>query len=93
MIVQYCKRLLHKLLVGGTMVDVGLYDMVNEKIFINYSLINWHNGQPPKDRFNRIKVIVKPNIIIQLLLMILAFLGQILAIVFLAVNIRYRKTR
>lgn len=75
------------------MVRIGVSDMVNQKVFINTSLIGWHNGAPPSDSILRRVDMLKANKIYQVFLIALALLGQLLGLFFLAVNIRYRKTR
>ncbi|XP_067936767.1 gamma-aminobutyric acid type B receptor subunit 2-like [Watersipora subatra] len=78
---------------GEQMVRIGVSDMVNQKVFINTSLIGWHNGAPPSDSILRRVDMLKANKIYQVFLIALALLGQLLGLFFLAVNIRYRKTR
>lgn len=69
--------------------------MVDKKKKIDDSLIYWGGGGHgvPRDRILRKDETQKPNLYIQISLIILAVLGQFLAAAFLAVNIKYRKTR
>lgn len=77
----------------GTLRTVGSYSMADKTRNINDSMIFWHGHGVPKDRIQRQDEIQKPNIYIQTALITLAVLGQFIAIAFLAVNIKYRKTR
>ena len=73
---------------------MGFYDMVNKKRRINDSAIYWGGEHGvPRDSIERRKEIQKPNIYIQISLIIFAVLGQLMAMAFLAVNIKYRNTR
>ena len=73
---------------------IGFYDMVNKKRRINDSAIYWGGEHGvPRDSIERRKEIQKPNIYIQISLIIFAVLGQLMAVAFLAVNIKYRNTR
>lgn len=76
-----------------TLRTVGRYDMVAKTSSINDSLVYWHGHGVPKDSIDRLDVRQKPNVYIQILLITLAVVGQLLALAFLAVNIKFRKTR
>lgn len=75
------------------MIDVGVFNMADEEMQVHPGKIHWHNNTPPVDKIIRRTDILRPHKAIQTVLSILTFLGQVLAISFLIVNIKYRNTR
>lgn len=79
---------------GGSEVKIGEYDGVTDTLDLDkgYSLV-WRGKSPPKDRTLHIIEHSTVNIKIYAVLATAASGGIILAVVFLAINIRYRNQR
>lgn len=74
---------------------VGMLDMSQRgAITLDRERMYWHgHNTPPLDRMIRVDSVVQPNIFIHVSLMVMAFLGLVLASAFLVVNIKYSDHR
>ena len=83
------------MITDGEYKNVGQDDTSTEdNITLYKDSIFWHgHSAPPLDRMLKENRVVQPNIIIHATLMVLAFLGLIIAFTFLFVNNKYSNQR
>ncbi|XP_065572000.1 gamma-aminobutyric acid type B receptor subunit 2-like isoform X2 [Artemia franciscana] len=72
---------------------VGLFDGLSNELAVYERTIYWSGGRPPKDRTLQIIVKSRVNRTIFSILSTISSLGILLALIFLAINIRYRNQR
>ncbi|CAG5121836.1 unnamed protein product, partial [Candidula unifasciata] len=76
----------------GRMVKVGEYHALTHTLDLgNGSLITWRDGKPPMDRSVKIEELRHVSFPVYIAFVVLAAMGITMAVLFLAVNIRYRR--
>ncbi|XP_013415617.1 gamma-aminobutyric acid type B receptor subunit 2 [Lingula anatina] len=78
---------------GEDMINVGYFNMSSDRLIFRPDTIAWSGSGPPRDSSKQIYETQSVDIRIYIVLEVLASLGQIMAIAFLVINVKYRHHR